>query len=109
MLWITFTLQYSQGIACRRRATVQSVIKDHPHTAEILAKMEIPDRFLIGSDPVWPVDNRHPWHEADTGWDRIPDFLAFHRRWIATLPEPVRNKLLRDNAFAFLRLDPAAL
>ena len=26
-----------------------------------------PDRFMIGSDPVWPVENLDSWDQADTG------------------------------------------
>ncbi len=63
-----------------------------------------PDRFLTGSDPVWPVDNRHPWDQPDTGWDRIDTYIDFHRRWIGFLPEALAEKLRVGNAQEFYRL-----
>lgn len=57
-----------------------------------------PDRFLIGSDAVWPVEQLDGWDQADTGWERIGDFLGFHRRWASFLPRDVRRKVLLKNA-----------
>jgi predicted TIM-barrel fold metal-dependent hydrolase len=57
-----------------------------------------PDRFLIGSDAVWPVEQLDAWDQADTGWERIGDFLGFHRRWASFLPQDVRRKVLLENA-----------
>jgi predicted TIM-barrel fold metal-dependent hydrolase len=57
-----------------------------------------PDRFLIGSDAVWPVERLDAWDQADTGWERIGDFLGFHRRWASFLPQDVRRKVLLENA-----------
>ncbi len=57
-----------------------------------------PDRFLIGSDAVWPVDQLDAWDQADTGWERIGEFLDFHRRWVSFLPPGVAAKVLRENA-----------
>lgn len=62
-----------------------------------------PERFLIGSDAVWPVESLDAWDQADTGWERIGEFLAFHRRWTSFLPEEVAAKVLRENARALFR------
>ncbi len=59
------------------------------------------DRFMVGSDPVWPVEQLNPWDEPDTGWQELPRFLAFHRRWIDQLPEEVANKVRLQNAVEF--------
>ena len=61
-----------------------------------------PDRFVVGSDPVWPVDGLS-FDDPDTGWEKMNDFLGFHRRWLADLPKELRNKLLLDNARALLK------
>jgi predicted TIM-barrel fold metal-dependent hydrolase len=57
-----------------------------------------PERFIIGSDAVWPVDRLDAWDEPDSGWTRIGDFLAFHRRWASFLPPQVAAAVLRGNA-----------
>jgi hypothetical protein len=62
------------------------------------------DRFMTGSDPVWPVDNRHRWDLEDTGWDRIGEFLDFHRRWLSFLPDDVSEKIRLENAVRFFRV-----
>ena len=62
-----------------------------------------PDRFIVGSDAVWPVDRLDAWDRADTGWEHIGAFLDFHRRWTSFLPEEVRRKVLLDNAVALFR------
>ncbi len=62
--------------------------------------LRYPERFLIGSDNVWPVDRIDSWDEPDTGWQRLGEFLDFHRRWRAHLPVEVRNKVGRENAKA---------
>lgn len=63
-----------------------------------------PHRFMIGSDPVWPVDGRHRWDEADTGWLKMPEYLDFHRKWLSYLPAPLRNKVMRQNAQQFFAI-----
>lgn len=68
-----------------------------------------PRRFLIGSDAVWPVDRLDAWDRADTGWQRIGDFLDFHRHWASFLPEDVRRRVLIDNAREVFRAPPPAL
>jgi hypothetical protein len=68
-----------------------------------------PDRFVIGSDAVWPVERLDAWDQADTGWQRIGEFLDFHRRWASFLPEDVRRKVLLENALEVFRAPaPAA-
>lgn len=57
-----------------------------------------PDRFMVGSDAVWPVDQMHSWYQDDTGWALVGEFLDFHRGWIADLPEQHHPALLLDNA-----------
>jgi predicted TIM-barrel fold metal-dependent hydrolase len=60
-----------------------------------------PDRFMIGSDPVWPIENRNPWDEADTGWDMLAELIQFHHRWLAELPPELAQKLRVENARRF--------
>jgi predicted TIM-barrel fold metal-dependent hydrolase len=57
-----------------------------------------PERFVIGSDAVWPVDRLDAWDRADTGWEHIGEFLDFHRRWASFLPPEVQRKVLLENA-----------
>jgi hypothetical protein len=57
-----------------------------------------PERFMVGSDPVWPVERLNPWDEPDSGWQELPRFLDFHRRWLAELPEPAARAIRWDNA-----------
>ncbi len=59
-----------------------------------------PERFVIGSDAVWPVDRLDAWDRADTGWEHIGEFLDFHRRWASFLPADVQRKVLLDNTLA---------
>jgi len=60
--------------------------------------MGYPDRFMVGSDPVWPVDKGYSWDEADSGWVELPRFIQFHRRWLAQLPIEVSEKIRWSNA-----------
>ncbi|NIT63102.1 MAG: amidohydrolase family protein [Gammaproteobacteria bacterium] len=60
-----------------------------------------PDRFMTGSDPVWPVEDIHNWAEADSGWERIGEFLDFHRRWLNGLPPELEKKIRLSNAQRF--------
>jgi predicted TIM-barrel fold metal-dependent hydrolase len=57
-----------------------------------------PERFMIGADALWPVDQKHRWDVADSGWLRVHDFLQFHRRWLQELPASVAQKISHDNA-----------
>ena len=60
-----------------------------------------PDRFMIGSDPVWPIENLHSWDQPDTGWERLGEYLDFHRRWLERLPPALERRLRLDNARDF--------
>jgi predicted TIM-barrel fold metal-dependent hydrolase len=64
-----------------------------------------PDRVMTGTDPVWPIEYRHPWDEPDTGWDRFPNYLAFHRQWLDALPEDLARRVRLENALRFFRAD----
>ncbi len=57
-----------------------------------------PNRFMIGSDPVWPVDKGFSWDEADSGWQELPRYIAFHRQWLQQLKPDIAQKLRWDNA-----------
>lgn len=65
-----------------------------------------PDRFMIGSDPFWPVEKESAMEEPDTGWQHVREYLNFHRRWLKSLPKSLRRKLRIDNAMAFFRVKP---
>ena len=65
-----------------------------------------PERFVVGSDAVWPVERLDAWDQADTGWQRIGDFLDFHRRWASFLPSDVARKVLYENAAGVFRPQP---
>jgi predicted TIM-barrel fold metal-dependent hydrolase len=65
--------------------------------------LEYPDRFVIGSDAVWPVDRLDAWDRPDTGWEHIGEFLDFHRRWASFLPQDVQRKVLLENAELLFR------
>jgi hypothetical protein len=56
------------------------------------------DRFMVGSDPVWPVDQLDRWDEADSGWQELGRFWAFHRGWLAQLPKKVARQIGCANA-----------
>jgi predicted TIM-barrel fold metal-dependent hydrolase len=60
-----------------------------------------PDRFMIGADPVWPVENVHSWDQPDTGWQKYDDYLNFHRQWLAFIPENLADRIRYDNAYKF--------
>ena len=62
--------------------------------------LKYPDRFMVGSDPVWPVDQLDRWDEADSGWQELGRFWAFHRGWLAQLPQDVARQIGCENALA---------
>jgi hypothetical protein len=57
-----------------------------------------PERFLVGSDPVWPVEQLDSWDEPDTGWQEYARFIAFHREWLGRLPPDIAEKIRLLNA-----------
>ena len=57
-----------------------------------------PDRFLIGTDPVWPVEQMDSWDEPDTGWQEYARFIDFHRTWLGMLPDNIAEKIRLRNA-----------
>ena len=63
------------------------------------------DRFMVGSDPVWPVEQLNPWDEPDTGWQELPRFLEFHRGWLDQLPAEVASKVRLLNAISLFSPD----
>jgi predicted TIM-barrel fold metal-dependent hydrolase len=67
--------------------------------------LDYKDRFMVGSDPVWPVERLNPWEEPDTGWQELPRFIAFHRRWLAQLPSDAAEDIRWNNARRFFRVE----
>ncbi|MES9991266.1 MAG: amidohydrolase family protein [Candidatus Thiodiazotropha sp.] len=65
-----------------------------------------PNRFMIGSDPVWPVEQLNPWDEPDTGWQYLSRFLGFHREWLRQLPTEVAQKVRYENAMDYFNWLP---
>jgi len=63
--------------------------------------LNYPGRFMLGSDPVWPVDGMDRWDEPDTGWQELGRFWEFHRGWLQQLPAAVARKIRCENAVAF--------
>ncbi len=57
-----------------------------------------PDRVMVGSDPVWPVEQLDSWDQADTGWEQYGRFIAFHRDWLERLPPQLAEKIRLRNA-----------
>lgn len=78
----------------------------HPITADdgaLLPDWEglirrFPERFMVGSDPVWPVDAMDGWDRTDTGWEEYGRFIGFHRDWLGRLEPELARKLRLDNA-----------
>ena len=75
-----------------------------PEWRELVLKYA--DRFMVGSDPVWPVERLNPWDEPDSGWQELHRFLDFHRSWLATLPEDKAAAIRWENAVRFFRWPP---
>jgi hypothetical protein len=73
-----------------------------PDWEELILKYD--DRFVIGSDTVWPVDRHSMWDEPDSGWQELPRFINFHRQWLSFLPESTQIKLATQNAERFFRV-----
>jgi len=62
-----------------------------------------PERFMVGTDPVWHAHQRDRWYEADEGWLHYSDFINFHRKWLAELPDEAERKIRLENAMHFFR------
>jgi len=62
-----------------------------------------PGRFMVGSDPVWPVEILDSWDEPDSGWQNYSRFIAFHRRWLNTLPSELAERVRLTNALEFFK------
>jgi len=60
-----------------------------------------PDRFMTGSDPVWPPGSAMRWDVGDTGWDKLGRFLSYHRRWLRQLSPDLARKIRLENALDF--------
>jgi len=71
--------------------------------------LQYPERFMLGSDPVWPVDRMDQWDEPDTGWQELGRFWEFHRGWLQQLPHGIARKISCENAVTFFRRDAQAL
>lgn len=65
--------------------------------------LDFSDRLMVGSDPVWPVEQLNPWDESDSGWQELPRFLGFHRSWLSQLPDDVDEAIRWRNAFRFFK------
>ena len=65
--------------------------------------LDYPDRFVTGTDPVWRVTRTQSWDLADDGWDYFEQLIAWHRGWLADLPEDVRRKISVENARRLFR------
>lgn len=76
-----------------------------PEWVEVLQRF--PGRFMIGSDPVWPPGSLFRWDVADTGWDRLGQFLDYHRGWLRRLPSDLADRIRWENARAFFADHPA--
>jgi len=70
-----------------------------PQWTELL--QAFPDRFMTGADPVWPVEDLQHWSIPDAGWERLGEFLAFHRRWLSFLPADLAENIRLKNAQRF--------
>ena len=60
--------------------------------------LQYPDRFMVGSDPVWPVEQLDSWDRDDTGWQELGRFWQFHRGWLEQLPDAVARHVACTNA-----------
>jgi predicted TIM-barrel fold metal-dependent hydrolase len=66
------------------------------------------DRFMVGSDPVWPVEQLDAWDSSDTGWHELGRFVGFHRQWLDDLPVEAAEKIRWTNAMTFFAQRDAA-
>ncbi|HKJ72448.1 MAG TPA: amidohydrolase family protein [Gammaproteobacteria bacterium] len=73
----------------------------HLDPAWVALLKRFPDRFMTGSDPVWPPGSLYRWDVADSGWDRLGQFLDYHRAWLDRLPPDLAGKIRLENAVDF--------
>lgn len=66
--------------------------------------LKYPDRFMVGSDPVWPVDQLDRWDQGDSGWQELSRFWGFHRGWLARLPADTARRIRCENAVALFKM-----
>ena len=59
---------------------------------------------MLGSDPVWPVDQLDRWDEPDTGWQHLARFWKAHEAWLAQIPEPAAGAIRLANAQRYFDL-----
>jgi len=62
-----------------------------------------PERFMVGSDPVWPVEQLDAWDQDDTGWQELGRFWDYHRHWLQGMPSDTARKLRCENAVQLFR------
>ena len=67
--------------------------------------LDFSERLMLGSDPVWPVDQLDRWDEADSGWQHIGRFWDAHEVWLEELPEPVAARIRLENALEYFARD----
>ena len=60
-----------------------------------------PDRFAIGTDPVWRVTRTQSWDQADDGWDYFEQVLDYHHQWLNDLPVSAQRAVRSENARMF--------
>jgi predicted TIM-barrel fold metal-dependent hydrolase len=63
--------------------------------------VDFSDRLMLGSDPVWPVEQLDSWDRADTGWEEVDRFWGAHERWLKQLPDDMAESIRHGNARKF--------
>ena len=66
--------------------------------------LDYSERLMLGSDPVWPVDQLDRWDEPDTGWQHLARFWKAHEAWLAQIPEPAARAIRLANAQRYFDL-----
>lgn len=62
-----------------------------------------PESFMLGSDPVWPVEQLDAWDRDDTGWQELGRFWDYHRDWLQGLPVDIARRIRCENAAQLFR------
>lgn len=75
--------------------------KNHLPDAWRALFIRYPDRFMVGTDPVWNAHQIYRWYEADEGWQHYEKMHDFHRNWMKQLPPEVEKKIRLTNAQRF--------